>query len=149
MARHPARSALESAIRELVIPELRHRGFKGSFPHFRRLGDGRIDLLTFQFNSSGGSFVVEIARCGPNGLTGPWRDVPANKVTAWDVDERLRLGSDPGAGEADHWFVYGKPNYEEGHLKVKSPSHYRAIANEVRLLLDSQAEPYWKTAASV
>jgi Domain of unknown function (DUF4304) len=143
MAKHPARDALEAALRAIVIPELRGRGFKGSFPHFRRILPTRIDLLTFQFHSSGGSFVVEAAQCGPGGVSHSWKDVPSNKVTAWDVGTRLRLGSDDAAGRADHWFVYGKPNYEDGHQHVESAAHYQRIAGEVRSLLDSQAEPFW------
>src|SRR5262245_51361703 len=109
--KHPARAALEAALQEMVIPDLRRRGFKGSFPHFRRIHDSRIDLLTFQFYSSGGSFVVEIAQCGPTGVS-RWTHVPPNKVTAWDVTNRLRLGTDRAAGKSDHWFVFGKPNFE-------------------------------------
>ena len=147
MAKHPARSALEAALREIVIPDLRRRGFKGSFPHFRRILDIRIDLLTFQFYSSGGSFVVEVAQCGPDGVSHSWKVVPPSKVTAWDVVQRLRLGSDRAAGRADYWFVYGKPNFEAGHERVEGASHYRRIAFEVRALLDSQAEPFWAASA--
>src|SRR5262245_5896684 len=138
MTKHPARVAIEAALREVVIPDLRRRGFRGSFPHFRRRFGSRINLLTFQFYSSGGSFVVEIAQCGPTGVSHSWKDVGPDKVTAWDVASRLRLGSDRSSGKADHWFVYGKPNYEVGHEEVKPPAHYLSIANEVRLLLDSQ-----------
>jgi hypothetical protein len=147
MAKHPARAAIEDALREVVISDLRRRGFRGSFPHFRRQLDSRIDLLTFQFYSSGGSFVVEVAQCGPTGVAHSWKDVGPEKVTAWDVDKRLRLGSNPDAGREDHWFVYGKPNYESGHDEVKPSAHYRWVANEVLLLLDSQAERYWSATA--
>jgi hypothetical protein len=147
MAKHPARAALEDALREVVVPDLRNRGFRGTFPHFRRPLESRIDLLTFQFYSSGGSFVVEVAQCGPTGVSHSWKDVGPDKVTAWDVAKRLRLGSAPDRGESDHWFVYGKPNYEVRHDEVKPAAHYRWIANEVRLLLDSQAEPYWRASA--
>lgn len=149
MPKHPARVALEAALHEVAIPALRRRGFRGSFPHFRRPSEFRIDLLTFQFFSSGGSFVVEVAQCGPNGVSHSWKDVPPTKVTAWDVGKRLRLGSDFSVGAGDHWFVYGKRNYEDGHQEVKPPAHYRWIAEEVRRLIDTQAEPYWNAAAAV
>jgi len=143
MAKHPARAALESALREIVIPDLRQRGFRGSFPHFRRRLPSRIDLLTFQFALSGGSFVIEVAQCGPTGVTHSWKEVGPDKVTAWDLAVRLRLGSKPNQGQHDHWFTYGKANYEVGHEKVESTAHYQQVASEVRLLLDAQAEPYW------
>lgn len=147
MSKHPARMALETALREVVVPDLRERGFKGSFPHFRRILDTRIDLLTFQFYSSGGSFVVEISQCGPEGVSHSWKDVPPGKVTAWDMGRRLRLGSDPAAGNSDHWFVYGKPNYEVGHEHVENSSHYHRVASEVRRLVQLQAEPFWTSSA--
>ncbi|MEX2174453.1 MAG: DUF4304 domain-containing protein [Pirellulaceae bacterium] len=40
-------------------------GFRGSFPHFRRVGGRRIDLLTFQFSMFGGQFVVEVGKFRP------------------------------------------------------------------------------------
>nr|WP_268888411.1 DUF4304 domain-containing protein [Heyndrickxia shackletonii] len=39
-----------SALKKIVVPELRERGFKGSFPHFRRIFENKIDLITFQFD---------------------------------------------------------------------------------------------------
>jgi hypothetical protein len=47
------RSRMIAALQAHVVPELRRRGFKGSFPHFRRAAAQRIDLLTFQFDKWG------------------------------------------------------------------------------------------------
>ncbi len=144
MPKHPARAALESALRESVIPDLRERGFRGSFPHFRRLLPTRIDLLTFQFYSSGGSFVVEIAQCGADGAKLSWKTVAPEKSTAIDVLPRLRLGSDPANRRHDHWFVFGKRNYEAGHEHVEPPAHYQQIASRVKELVGTQGETYWQ-----
>jgi len=87
---------------------LRERGFKGSLPHFRRLGKDRIDLLTVQFNRHGGSFVIEISRCAAEGVTTSWgKKIPPNEVRAWDIhpSERPRLGS-PRPGADGHWFRF-------------------------------------------
>ena len=46
---------MDRVLKATVIPELRARGFQGSFPHFRRLRPDRIDLLAFQFYRSGGN----------------------------------------------------------------------------------------------
>jgi uncharacterized protein DUF4304 len=56
-----SRDKMIDALRRVIVPTLRNMGFTGSFPHFRRIRETRIDLLTFQFNRSGGSFVVEVA----------------------------------------------------------------------------------------
>jgi hypothetical protein len=83
--------------------------------------------------------VVEIADCGPEGVTHSWTVVPPAKVTAHHVNTRMRLGAD--RAWSDHWFVYGKRTYEPAHERTESPGHYTRIAEEVTALLDSQAEP--------
>ena len=62
----------DSMVAELkitVIPKLRAQGFKGSYPHFRRIVENRVDLLTFQHDRWGGGFVIEIARAPAGGIT--------------------------------------------------------------------------------
>jgi hypothetical protein len=97
-----------SALKAHFVTVLRAHGFKGSFPHFRRAHDKRIDLLTVQFDRHGGGFVIEISRCGPEGFTTPWgKHIPPAKVTAHDINprDRPRLESNaPGAGGS--WFRY-------------------------------------------
>lgn len=60
---------MDDALKAVVVPALRLRGFMGTFPHFRRIGECGIDLLTFQFDKWGGGFVVEIAYCAGHGFT--------------------------------------------------------------------------------
>lgn len=120
-----SRLCMNSAIKKIVVPYLREHGFKGSFPHFRRKNDDNIDLITFQFNRYGGSFVVELAVCGIDGVTMSWgEEIPPNKVTAHDVNKRYRLG---GEKSDDHWFDYENAKVEEDFelvaLKVKSLLH--------------------------
>jgi len=82
------------ALREIVVTKLRHQGFKGSFPHFRRSGNENIDLLTFQFDRYGGGFVIEISRCPVDGITTCFREhIPPDKVIVWNMGykERVRL----------------------------------------------------------
>lgn len=120
-----------AVLKSIVVPALRQRGFTGSFPHLRRLGTNQIDLVTFQFDKWGGGFVVEISRCGPDGVTTPWGDkIPPRKVTAHDLNprDRLRLGcEDPSA---DHWYRY------DGGKTLES------VAQEVLLQLE-KAEKWW------
>jgi hypothetical protein len=48
-----------------AVPEPRDRVFAGSLSHLRRPLGNRIDLLSTQFSSAGGSFVVGVASRGP------------------------------------------------------------------------------------
>jgi hypothetical protein len=130
------RDKMVAVLKATVVPVLKARGFKGSFPHFRRPTGSAIHLLTFQFDKWGGGFVVEIAKCPPEGVTTTWGlEIPPGKVTAHHVNERLRLGAS-GAGE-DHWFRYD----QERAFKFGDP--YQSAAEEVLLAYDSQAEQWW------
>src|SRR5258705_4276725 len=96
---------------EIVIPVLRQKGFKGSFPHFRRLTTDRINLLTFQFDRSGGGFVIEITNCQRNGYTTSWgTKIEPNKLTAHDLSSRKRIQSnmDTTSSLTDDWFRYDR-----------------------------------------
>ncbi len=64
---------------QIVIPELRKLQFKGTFPHFRRVSDRKLNLLTFQFDKYGGGFIIEIANCDAKGFTTHWeKEIPPN-----------------------------------------------------------------------
>ncbi|GGA78656.1 DUF4304 domain-containing protein [Ornithinibacillus halotolerans] len=129
------RLEMVSALKSVVVPELRKKGFKGSFPHFRRISHSQIELLTFQFDKYGGGFVIEVAVCPPEGFTHSWGEyVPPNKVTAHDINDRLRLNNENGS-----WYRYD--------LGVQLGSIYERVANEVLEHLD-EAEVHWKKAQS-
>jgi hypothetical protein len=71
-----------SELWKIVVPELRNKGFKGSFPHFRSISEDKIDLLTFQFDRYGGGFVIEVGVCSPEGITHSWGEkVPKFHLT--------------------------------------------------------------------
>ena len=131
------RDQMLASLRQIVVPVLRDMGFRGSFPHFRRAGDRQIDLLTFQFSRWGGSFVVEMAFCTPEGFTTHYgKHIPAEKVRAHDIHptQRLRLGSHPPA-EADHWFSF----------EPERAGIYADAAREVLPWLHGQAEQFYRT----
>ena len=130
-----SRDNMIAALRRVLVPGLRRRGFRGSMPHFRRLQPTRIDLLTVQFSRWGGEFVVEIAKAPPSGVTMYWGEfVPPAKLDANHIgaDLRLRLGTSPT--RADHWFKFDS---------AQTPADFDVVAAQVVSYLDSQAEPYW------
>jgi hypothetical protein len=43
------RAAMIMALKGTVEPHLRSAAFSGSFPHYRRIREDRIDLVTVQF----------------------------------------------------------------------------------------------------
>jgi hypothetical protein len=91
-----------------MIAALKAAFFEGWLAHFRRIQTTRIDLLTVPFNKWGGSFVIEVAKCPPEGITTAWGEFHApNKCRAWDVPyrPRHRLGS-PTPGKDGVWCRY-------------------------------------------
>jgi hypothetical protein len=112
------RKLMSNAIKKVVVPFLREEGFKGSLPHFRRKNESNIDLITFQFNRWGGSFVIELATCPLEGVTTHWGEqIPPNKVTAHDVNERYRLGA-KSKDKDGIWFNFETARTEEDFDKV-------------------------------
>jgi hypothetical protein len=136
------RKLMERALRELLFPELRRRGFKGSLPHFRRVTPNRVDYLSVQFSSSGGRFVVEVASAGPDGKPEHYgKHLPIEKLNVTYFARRLRLGSNLQAGEADHWFEFGPASYETT-TQVPPFENFRRIAAEATSYLETQMESW-------
>ncbi|QCR33478.1 DUF4304 domain-containing protein [Lysinibacillus sp. SGAir0095] len=112
------REMMNNALKKVAVPFLREQGFKGTLPHFRRKNETNIDLITFQFDRWGGSFVVELATCSVEGVTTYWGEqILPNKVTAHDVNERFRLGA-KSKDEDGIWFSFEKEKSEEEFEKV-------------------------------
>ncbi|MDQ0227818.1 DUF4304 domain-containing protein [Metabacillus niabensis] len=116
------RLVMIKALKKIVVPYLREQGFKGSFPHYRRQNEENMDLITFQFNRYGGSFVVILAICPIEGLTMSWgEEIPANKVTAHDVSVNYRYRLTENIKESNEtWFNYENAKDEEDFEQVAS-----------------------------
>jgi hypothetical protein len=102
---------MDAALKASVIPALRQLGFKGSLPHLRRLRGNAADLLSVQFHSAGGGFVVELGRVSTQGLDFHGRAIPLAKLNVSYLQHRHRLGAPFSGG--DHWFWFGKADSAE------------------------------------
>lgn len=103
------RDAMQRALPARVVPHLRERGFRGSFPHFRRVGSVQTDLLTFQFNKWGRSFIIELGRArGGTYQNAMGKLIPATELSAWNLAladlARLHAGR---LGRREVWFRFG------------------------------------------
>ena len=72
LGRREQRKKMDDALEAITIPFLRRNGFRGAFPHFRRLQSDRIDLLTIQHSLDDTKLAVEISNCGPDGIITSW-----------------------------------------------------------------------------
>lgn len=106
---------MEREFKASILPWLRGKGFKGSFPHFRRPGQSAIDLLTFQFDRHGGGYVIEIAQCPSEGIITHWgKAISAREAKAWDVhpSRRKRICADSRPG-TEGWFRFDRRSPKE------------------------------------
>ena len=139
------RKHVMTALRTRFVPALRARGFVGSFPHLRRPLPDRIDYLTVQFYSSGGSFVVEIGRTGPDGFTdGPWKDLPIEKINVGHIfyDRRRLTPRDAHGGwRGADWFEFG-PRSHDPPQPPKPQEFYDGIVDQALAIFESVGEPW-------
>lgn len=116
-----------------VLPALRRRGFTGDYPHFRRLGQDQIDLLTFEADSWGGGFLVEIAKCpAMNVHDASGQRVSVRRITARHMRNRHRL---PGSPRGGHWYRYDRD---------RSQARFDRIAEILLRDLEKIAGPWWR-----
>ena len=98
---------MDAALKVTVVPVLHERGFRGSFPHYHRPMAAHLDLLHFQYSSSGDRFVVELSYAdSPEANVCLDRDrlLPASRLRVFHTRRRFRLGASNDGG--DHWFVF-------------------------------------------
>ncbi len=124
------RQQMRAALKAVVTPVLRKRGFTGSCPHFRRLGNQRHDLLTFYFDKYGDSFVIDLGQRLSDWVPAPGRIYPPpHKITPWDLEacERARVQPGPFINQKTSWFHYDK---------AETPADYARIAESVVPLVE-------------
>ena len=127
------RDKMDTTIKEIVVPFLRERGFKGSYPHFRRENGVNLNLLTFQFGLSAPQFVVEISNCPSTGFTTSWgKYLKPAQCRASYMNSRLRIGS--LKNNKNTWY-----NFEKESL---FSNIYKKKANEV-LQNWEEGEQWW------
>ncbi|MCO5937096.1 DUF4304 domain-containing protein [Mucilaginibacter sp. RB4R14] len=98
------RTLMDEAIKDIVIPFLRTEGFKGSYPHFTRIKEDKVNLLTFQFSLYSSKFVVEVANCPVGGSTVGGNKIEPSKCRVHYEGRRFRIGSIKH--KMDYWFDF-------------------------------------------
>jgi hypothetical protein len=100
------RQKMLKALNENVIPKLCQKGFSGSFPHYRRAVDNRIELLAFITEKNGGAFNIEVSAvfssCDKemsNYITQDFETI--DMVNVFSTNNRFRL-----KGKINGWFYY-------------------------------------------
>ena len=127
------------SLKEIAVPELRKRNFKGSFPHFRKTEKGKTNLLTFQFDRKGGGFIIELANWHKSEFKTHWgKVIPLNKLIAHDLNERQRIYPNTITEKygTDSWFRYDKKNILDFRDKYDKLS--KKVVDRIPIM-----EKYW------
>lgn len=96
---------MDEAIKKIIVPELRKKGFSGSYPHFRNAESKNVKVLGFQFSQFAPRFSVELASCPKEGITYPdGRHVESTKIKYTECIKRGGLGEQ---------FDFENGNYKE------------------------------------
>lgn len=134
MTRKEQRNLIDKALKEFVNPFLRSKGFTGSFPHFRRFQNDRINLLSIYHSPHGSEFYVDIANCHPKGIITPVETVISpDKCNAVNTLRRLRFGETKKRPGRSFNYAFSTANDEK----------FRHLAKEVLTYWDN-AENWWK-----
>lgn len=95
---------MKNALTEYFVPVIEEMGFSGGFPHYRRIRDKRVDLLSIVFDKWGGSFKVEISYAdmsgGDSNLLFPVNDINPDELTIFKTKRNYKLPS------SDDWFSF-------------------------------------------
>jgi hypothetical protein len=134
----PDRTAMDQALKAIVVPAIRRMGFSGRWPHFRRERGTEIQMITIMFSKYGGSFCIEAARMSFEEFEQKqrqWRahckELSKDKLTAGHTlpTSRRRFGAEPP--HADRWFEFGPRDYEVAsgqERPVRPPEFYDGVA---------------------
>jgi hypothetical protein len=133
-----AHSQMRAALQQELVPDLRRRGFSGSFPNFRRITETNIALLSVQFDKHGGSFTLELGRAqAADYAPFPGKLIPPTHLSARELDLAQRARVHPDPDNTLNWFSY--KNLVAG---ADFAENLRRLAWSATALL-GEAEAWW------
>lgn len=146
MAMTAHRELMMAALKDSFVPTLRRKGFVGSFPHFRRKLDERIDFVMVQFAREGGRFCLNIGQTGPDGLQDPaWPELTLAETTVGHLRHRSRVGR---GFLAEQWFDFGPRSYDP-QKAVEPPAYYQAIASDAIRAFEKDGEKWFSKSPAL
>lgn len=93
MAWKELRTRLDTELKAKFVPVLRANGFKGSYPHFRRLRNDRLDVLGLQFSLWSPALYFEIGISPKEGTTfSDGKHYPPKSIKFYQTHHRERVG---------------------------------------------------------
>ena len=136
----PDRKAMDRALKAIVVPKIRSKGFSGRWPRFRRERGAEFQMIMIMFDKYGGSFCIEAGSMSHAEFLEKQRqwkkhgkELSKGELTAahCGVARRRRLGADEL--HADRWFQFGPRDYEVAageERRLMPPEFYSRIARD-------------------
>ena len=97
---------MKTALKKHIITPLMDKGFEGKYPHYKKVYDNRIELLSFITNKHGNSFNIEIStiflpssKRNSNFISADFNDYYNADISHTNYRYRLK-------GMYDGWFYY-------------------------------------------
>lgn len=155
----PPRS-MRIALKRLVLPALRVRGFEGELPDLRRVVAEGTHFFSVQTNKYGGSFTVNLGRIPPGHFTTRSGErISPELLTIFHAqrNDAARLRAVPDV-DTEVWFQYGQSLASTswtklwsllglGELNIFVPEFER-LAREVLALL-AECDEWWAGASGL
>lgn len=142
---------MRAALKRVVLPELRARGFSGELPHLRRLVPDATHTFTVQVSRWGGELIVELGRApaGPY-VTASGEAIAPDALQAFHMrdGDRARLRAVPNVLR-EVWFSYKVTLRDRVRRllarvvgRVSAPDPFERAARQVLLLLP-ECDRWW------
>lgn len=134
------RDLMMAALKSRFVPMLREKGFAGSFPHFQRRQQDRIDFLNIQFAREGGRFCLNIGQTGPEGLKDPaWPELKLSETDIGHLHHRSRVHH---GFLMKQWFDFGPRSYDPPKPE-KPASFYEDLASAALQAFEKDGERWF------
>ncbi len=141
MAQSQESRLMKEALQAIAVPKLRKAGFKGSYPHFRRIKENQIDLVSFLGHSQwGGAFEVGASiifqnAADPQDTNHFFPDQPINIPKLTWGHGRIRTGL---PGTHDNVFYYADLYSETFMVNGQPCTHYIPVTPAFEKYLQPQ-----------
>ncbi len=124
---------MDQELKSIFVPELRKRGFTGSYPHFRRKSqDASYDVLSIQFSMAKPAFTIEVGSIDAEYIKDHYLN--ENRINSFHAEKWARIGSYFGE---DPWLFFAHdPSLELIQKKYKIPKGLTPQPLDLRTRLD-------------
>jgi len=129
-------------LRKIFGDFLQQQSFIGRFPNYRRIEDNTLHLLSFQFDTYGGAFFLELATHPAESLQVSWRrPIPVEELTAAHLPPETRVRLQAKANRhslPEDWFRFD--SFTDEYDFIQLAEHVKTLFPQVNDWLREKRE---------